>query len=202
MWIQTATIDYDKIFAATVGSDWAKTHQPVLSKVGMEDGKEVHVHVLYTKSFPGEPDGRLVICPNGCGVDLFAKVRSLGVRFTCPICDQRGTAPISTLKQGPILDHRKLARVPYPQEIYRGISWEPVVRPSGINRIASMPTLRANPLEEATTPDGETLPSAQHLGVSSNLTHALNPSLAPPPRPKKRTSSKDLSAAMQKRLRE
>lgn len=105
-WAQTPS-NYDVLFARVMRSDWAARHLPVLSQKGQ--------HHLYTAYKSSEPDGQLVMCHNGCGMENRMWVdRPKIVKLVCHTC-----LSVCIIKRVPresgILGSRSLKKVEFPQ---------------------------------------------------------------------------------------
>jgi hypothetical protein len=111
-WVTTPS-DYDTLFAATVRSDWARLHRPVLSR-GRTD------HVLYTGFHVTEPLGQVVRCHQGCGVENRSySVKGQRASITCRQCGSTCTIDFGGARSDPstALGSRSLVKVDYPQPL-------------------------------------------------------------------------------------
>ena len=104
----TTPSDYDALFAATVRDDWARRHRPVLSR-GSDD------HTLYVGFSITEPDGDLVRCHRGCGIEnRWYTTKGNTVQITCKECGSLCTVEKVTQDRTTALEVRHLVKTCYP----------------------------------------------------------------------------------------
>ena len=121
-WIQSPTIDYDTIVAATFDAEWARMNSPVITTVrwvpdehNPGESREVTRHTLYTAFQIGEPNGEVVKCHYGCDVPMKAKARKTVVRLTCTGCRSRCSVRLRKKKPYSALGTRGLVAVEFPR---------------------------------------------------------------------------------------
>ena len=111
-WIQTPS-DFDELFASAVRSDWARIHRPVVSR-------SHHRHVLYTGYHATEPNGELVQCHQGCGIEnRHYDVHNKFVTITCRGCNSECKVVKTTPSLKTSLSSRSLVRTVFPQPTTR-----------------------------------------------------------------------------------
>jgi len=139
LWVQTPS-DYDVLIAKSVPAQWAKIHQPVLSRHG-DAG-----HTLYTKFSLAEPGGKRVVCHRTCDQVIFSRQDGKKVRMKCLGCDSRCVVPVVKSDKESFLGSVNITKVRYPPEQYP-TEWRlPVTPPSGSPRsAASQPPSRLPP---------------------------------------------------------
>jgi hypothetical protein len=104
----TTPSDYDTLFARTVDAHWAARHRPVLSR-GTYD------HTLYTGFDISAPNGQLVMCHRGCGMENRTfTVGTNKVDCLCRECGSRCSIPKVTSNASSYLASRDLVKVAYP----------------------------------------------------------------------------------------
>jgi hypothetical protein len=107
-WVQTRA-DYDTLIAKTIYPDWAKKHLPVLSQ-----GND---HMLYTGYDPMEPQGMLIKCHQGCGVEnRIWKPRPATYKIICRKCGSTCSINKHVLEDNTFLGSRGLLKIPFPQK--------------------------------------------------------------------------------------
>ena len=106
--------DYDTLFAKAFPDEWARVHQPVLSRRShdparytqyslCESGKKPELvpitrkgtddHILITKFNFAEPAGLLVPCVLGCAWPMNTAATAAGIRVRCGMCGSKTTIP-------------------------------------------------------------------------------------------------------------
>lgn len=115
-WIQSASTDYDILFAPILHPRRVMNHKPVVST-------RPSSHVLYTQAINEEPGGKLVVCHDGCEAALQTKVRKGYVKFTCTDCESTAPARQITPRRDDIIGNHQLTKTPYPQE-HCPVTWK------------------------------------------------------------------------------
>ena len=113
LWVQTPS-DYDVLVARTMRGDWARKHRPVVTRN--------NVHTLYTGYHVTEPNGEVVVCHRGCGIESRTwEVKAKEVVITCQMCQSQCTIDKLASNMGTLLGSRLLVKTPYPQRQARTI---------------------------------------------------------------------------------
>lgn len=108
LWAQTLS-DYETIFARVLRQDWARRHRPVLSR-----GDN---HYMYTGYHITEPDGELVHCHRGCGIEGRTwKERPDGsLDITCHGCNSTCKVPLVRQNWKTDLGVQGIVKVKFPR---------------------------------------------------------------------------------------
>ena len=122
-WVQSASRDIDITIASTIDPEWAMVHKPVFSSKALG-------HQLYTKAQPHKPLGKLVLCPQRCGVLVHSELnpKSTMVMFTCTKCEATCIIPYNKPRKTTPLNRRGLVKtVVMDMVIFRTILFELLV---------------------------------------------------------------------------
>lgn len=111
LWVQTPS-DYDVLIAKSVSAQWAKVHQPVISRHGDA------AHTLYTKFSLAEPGGKQVVCHRSCDQVISSKQVKEKVRMMCLGCKSKCVIPVVRSDQETFLAKVNLIKVRFPPKQY------------------------------------------------------------------------------------
>jgi len=191
-WIQSGTIDFDLLIAATVDSEWARIHKPVIStnKFG---------HTLYTKFLTSEPQGMLVICHRNCGAEVLAKPKKNKVNYTCMGCGSTTKTTLFKSDKTTILGYRGLTKTPFPQEQYPTEWTLPKATLKALGKHLSVDSALP-PKSRSTTPASTTPASTPRTTTPAPSTES-DSDLLPQPGPSKRVDPPGTGSAAAKRQR-
>ena len=171
-WATTGS-DYDTLFATTVNAGWVARHRPVLSR------GRTGSHTLYTGFNINEPNGQLVQCHQGCGMENQSfTVKPKDVQVVCRQCNSYCTIPKVTSDSSTLLGSRSLVKVAYPPTRFL-TEWRlPVDVQSTTQTTGQMPQSTVSTLASglASTSLGD---QASTLGIQ--LSPPKTVFLAPPP---------------------
>lgn len=105
-WVRTQA-SYDSLVARTMSADWASKHLPVFS--------HGNTHTLYKGFNTLEPDGQVVVCHRGCGIENRKwEMRPTTIRIECRRCKSQCTIERQKADTSTLLGSRGLVKVDFP----------------------------------------------------------------------------------------
>ena len=147
-WVQTAS-DYYALFAKAFSHQWAKKHQPVLSRHGHDPSRYTKYtrqesktnaipvkltaepsqddHILITKFSFTEPAGLSLLCNLRCGWGLTSSKTVSGVKVVCRRCGSKCVVPRFYSNGSTTLGRASLVAVRFPQRVMYA-NWGPPAR--------------------------------------------------------------------------
>lgn len=136
LWAQTPS-NYDMLFARAIRPDWASMHLPVIS----QNGK----HYLYTGYNVAQPNGHVVVCHSGCGLENRTHiVRGASVKIVCYGCSSACQIPKLHSTPATVLGARSLVKVEFPQPRAK-VEWKYVDPTAQEEAIESRPGSPSSP---------------------------------------------------------
>ena len=177
-WVQSASHDYDILFAPLLPPRWARIHKPVVSRKG-------HGHVLYTQATSQEPDGKLVVCHNGCEAIFDVHPRKGHVKFTCTDCESTTNTTNINPRRNETLGNHGLIKTPFPQDRCK-VTWERR-DPNQPKKFQPLPTITlpapTEPKVDGPNPPPPSPPPTTSRPQSAPTPPSSEPGLAPKPTP-------------------
>src|SRR5579872_3460601 len=107
-WVQSASTDYDVIVATTFRKGWLTNHELVISTPSAG-------HMLYSEWTSLYPNGREVVCLNGCQPNMKYRARGPKTRFMCRHCKSVGWVKLTPPAKPQLLDKYSLVKTKYPR---------------------------------------------------------------------------------------
>ena len=183
-WVQSGTRDFDLLVGSTMNPKWMRAHQPVVSTVE-------HGHILYTEFLPSEFEGKLVLCPGRCKVEIEVKVRKDTVKHMCHRCKMRTNTPLIKSDKSTPLGYLGIRKVAYPREIHIA-EW----------KLSTGPAIPTPPLKSPylTTPASSTSAFTTPSATPPPSTDCES-DLAPQPGPSRSANRQDARPTAAKRQR-